>query len=324
MSNCMNDWCISIIGWIGCVTAFCVAWNQWQKGQRVQRADFLERLIQRFKDTEYGTYLRSIEEMSDDSQQYSDDVKDESEECEFLTFISYVCYLKNTKVINDNEFLSFACYVDRALQNPMIIDGLRAFHFKQNIKVSSSPYFPLLQYGKNKFDSIGALCNDIDYSKIFKPEKARSSEKEELQDNQSKTITVAEDKSYRTHLDVLNGVFNKGILFHMKATARLDENTLIWFPHVFKDKNAAGARLWLNTMADDGSEIREVCTNTAVLQTFLRLPKHPRRYVFAKFHDGNKATDYKFMGIYEFKRGEEGPNNEFCWVYERTAVSFKV
>ena len=140
--------------------------------------------------------------------------------------------------------------------------------------------------------------------------------------NGKQIIGVNDGMSYRTHLEVLNGIFNKGLLQHASGGSPLDENNIVWFPHIYKDKTAAGGRLWYNTISDNGLELREHCTDAE--KRFggdKEKPKVFRRYVFAKFMDRN-PNEYKFIGIFDFKKKEDAPKNEICWLYVRTADSF--
>ena len=320
MSDILGQLMISFVGWIGCAIAFMFAYQQWRKGQKVLRAEFLERLIQKFKELDYDKYLRIVENQPDDGDDDNPqfDAKENGDGItayDFLMFLSYVCYLKNSGIITKEEFLPFECYVKRTLKAQAVRESMQTIHVSNHMEVNEGPYFALLKYGlENNISGIHEL-----HAKI-----ADDLKEERIKPMHTNAININDNKTYRTHIDVLNGIFGKNLVSHMRGVSPLDENTYVWFPHIFKDKNAAGDRLWFNTISADGNEIRETCTDTSKLKTFFKQAKGPKRYVFAKMHDGSYASDYKFMGIYEFKRGEEGPNNEFCWVYERTAVSFKV
>ena len=135
-------------------------------------------------------------------------------------------------------------------------------------------------------------------------------------------ICVNDGKSYRTHLEVLNGIFNKGLLQHASGGSPLNENTNVWFPHIYKDKDAAGDRLWYNTLSSDGLELREYCTDAqGRFGGDKDKPKVLRRYVFAKFMEGSPG-EYRFIGVFDFKAKEQAAQNEICWLYVRTADSF--
>lgn len=42
--------------------------------------------------------------------------------------------------------------------------------------------------------------------------------------------TIVNTKAYRTHLEVLNGVFNLGYKGHQRSWAKIDDNSEVWFP----------------------------------------------------------------------------------------------
>lgn len=311
MANIDTQWWIAAIGWIGCVVAFYVALRQWRSGQKVQRAEFLERLIQKFKDIKYDSYLNRVEcEQEDDGAEPFDS---ELVAYDFLIFLSYVCYLRNTGVIKQEEFLPFECYIKRTLCIKTICDSILSIHVSNNMSAHDGPYSALLKYGiDNNISGVKDLYKEIEDN--LKTERTHPM-KDKI------TINANDGKTYSTHLDVLNGIFNKGLLAHARGVSPLDENTFVWFPHIFKDRSSAGDRLWFNLMTEDGHEIREICTNIKKLKRFSEAAKGPRRYVFAKVHQDELVSDYKFMGVYEFKRNEKETENGFCWVYERTADS---
>lgn len=45
---------------------------------------------------------------------------------------------------------------------------------------------------------------------------------------------------YRTHLDILNGVFGKTLRQHVCGTSPLTQNVIVWFPHVSREKQGTG------------------------------------------------------------------------------------
>lgn len=303
----MSVW-IKILEWGGTAIA-----NLRRKAEN--RSEALDRLINESVSLGIDKLLYSPKEESDDDSPDVDPYEFTNAN-DVLRFLSKVCYQKAIGIIGDGEFQFFKGIIECALKNNVIHDWIINCHAKHGFSLESSPYQSLFGYCKK-----AGIC---DVTQLFNETQEIEKKEDKSMSKQSTVISTNESMSYRTHLDVLNGIFGKGLLSHMRGVSPLDENTYVWFPHIFKDKNAAGDRLWFNTISADGNEIRETCADTSKLKTFFKQAKGPKRYVFAKMHDGSYTSDYKFMGVYEFKRGEEGPSNEFCWVYERTAVSFKV
>ena len=315
MQNMLETLWPTIIGWIMVLCGGCFALWRWIISQRVQRAQFLDLLIEKFKSIKYDDFLRRIESSYENSRNYDDEADDEVGAYDFLIFLSYVCYLRQAKIIDDKEFLLFRCYVERALRINTIHTAIEQIHDVNHIAVDVSPYAPLLTYGREKkIQGVTELCSRID--KNFKIKQAETCE------NRLTVISVNDGKSYRTHLEVLNGIFNKGLLQHASGGSPLNENTNVWFPHIYKDKDAAGDRLWYNTLSSDGLELREYCTDAqGRFGGDKDKPKVLRRYVFAKFMEGSPG-EYRFIGVFDFKAKEQAAQNEICWLYVRTADSF--
>lgn len=311
----MWTWCDGLVAVANCagVLGGLFVYYRWRTAKSIQRAEFLGRLIQRFKEINYDEFLRRVEQSSDTEQDGGEELDEGVRAYDFLIFLSYVCYLKNADVIDDAEFLSFRCYVDRALRLNVVREYLIDSHRQNFMTVAESPYSALLSYGKDaNVSGMVDLCVAIDENyKLSQQESGKG------------IISVTDGRTYRTHLDVLNGIFKKGLLQHASGGSPLDENNTVWFPHIYKDKTAAGNRLWYNTLSDNGLELREHCTDAE--KRFggdKDKPKVFRRYVFAKFMDGN-PSEYKFIGIFDFKEKEpSAQQNEICWLYVRTADSF--
>ena len=306
-----------IVGWLIASAGGCFALWRWIVGQRTQRAEFLERLIEKFKNMNYDEVLRRTEQSgkNDDADDAGIESVDEKRAYEFLIFLSYVCYLRQSRVIDNKAFQFFRCYIERALRIGAIRSAIEQIHEVNRIDISTSPYSALLGYGKKmKIRGVAALCAKIDMN-------SKSSQRRNL-DCSVKTIKIGDGKTYRTHLDVLNGIFNKGLLQHASGGSPLSEGAIVWFPRIYKDKDAAGNRLWYNTLSSDGRELCEHCTD--VQGRFGGNKDKPnvlRRYVFAKFMD-DTSGEYRFIGVFDFKDKAQAPENEICWRYIRTADSF--
>ena len=309
-----QPWLIAIVGWLGCIIAFGIAWWRWGVGQRVQRAEFLDRLICRFKEINYDEYLRMAEQPSNIDQDNGELIDDGIRAYDFLVFLNYVCYLKGVGVIDDTEFLSFRCYVDRALRIGAVQSYLFDFHAKNHMTMEVSPYTDLLRYGRKEVDGVDDLCTKIESSRRTNPMQSN--------DKSVKVVGVDDGKTYRTHLEILNGIFNKGLLQHARGGSPLDENTSVWFPHIYRDRATAEGKIWYNTLSEDGFELREHCMDAKrCFGGQVDGPKVRHRYVFAKFMDGD-PNSYRFIGIFDFKTNEPSPQNEICWLFVRTADSF--
>ena len=318
-----DSFLIATIGWLITFVGGSFALWRWVLGQRIKRAEFLEKLIEKFKAINYDTYLQKIECPVDGDCDDSSELDAGIEAYDFLIFLSYVCYLRNAKIIDNAEFLSFRCYVERALRQDAVRSYLIDFHSKGKQPVSTSPYYALLEYGKNNhLSGMDKLYFEMNLD--AKEEKQMDAE----QNISPIKISVNDGKAYRTHLDVLNGIFNKGLLSHMRGASPLDEYNLVWFPRIDKvedkveEKSVETERncRWRNTISSDGTEIREYWPDENGRDKVLK-GVGKNRYVFAKCSSEQKDAFYRFKGVFKALQGDA---NSKCMVYKRIADSFAV
>ena len=303
---------ITIVGWTIPIASGSFAIWRWILGQRITRAEFLERLIEKFKAIKYDEFLRRMESLSEEVPDSGTEIDTGIEAYDFLLFLTYVCYLYIKKVINEGEFLPFRCYVERTLCLATVREYLIEFHVRNHVDFATSPYRSLLEYGiEVSVEGIEDLR-----SKFQMRGKGVGTGNVAI-----RTIHVKDTRAYKTHLEVLNGVFHKGVLFHRSGGAPLDANTLVWFPHIRNDGDFAKGRIWNNTLSTDGMELRECCNDAARFGGDTAAPKVRRRYVFATF-DNERERCYRFRGIFEFVKSEPANQNEIRWLYKRIADSF--
>lgn len=105
------------------------------------------------------------------------------------------------------------------------------------------------------------------------------------------------DKVYRTHIEVLNDVFDLDIKFHMQGVQKLSDDVAVWFPKIC-NKVSANSRQWQNEINDDGTEIKEYWPDEDG-RSRVANDKIGKRYVFAKFESDDAHKDgYRFIGIF--------------------------
>ena len=110
MQNMLETLWPTIIGWIMVLCGGCFALWRWIISQRVQRAQFLDLLIEKFKSIKYDDFLRRIESSYENSRNYDDEADDEVGAYDFLIFLSYVSFFtKNISV--DLSGLTFSCTI---------------------------------------------------------------------------------------------------------------------------------------------------------------------------------------------------------------------
>ncbi len=131
----------------GGVLALC----QWKNSVKTKRAEFLAQLIEKIRfDTELMTTIYSID--------YNQDWYNASfhrSELEFsmdklLSYVDYICYLKETKNISEKEFLMFEYELHRICASSQIYLW-NIYHFAMKVH-SNSPFNFLIDY---------AIANEI-------------------------------------------------------------------------------------------------------------------------------------------------------------------
>lgn len=130
-------------------------------------------------------------------------------------------------------------------------------------------------------------------------------------------LDAYDDKSYNSHVEILNTIFKYNLLGHQRAIKKINESTSIWFPKIEKNKNGKvkeNRSKWINEYNYDCSVITTI-------------PPEPR---FISVDDYKKITlifvmfgkhNYKFVGAF---RKSENESNEFKHVNYRIATKVKL
>ena len=278
-----------------------------------RQSEALENLLSEFKLLGIDNLLKGDTFKNDET----DDVEEldsETNAHDLLIFLTKVCYRKRIGIIGDDEFQFFRGYIEMALQNDTVCKWITDYHNARKIGENASPYLELLKYGKEiNMPGLRTLHQEID---------AHTNLTHWMQgDKQSRIIHKDDGVIYRTHLDVLNGIFNKGLLRHGKGGSPVKEGVYVWFPHIRNDGDFLPNRKWNNSFMNGDNELIEHCNDASSFGKCTNAPSIKRRYVFATF-DNEAEQGYKFMGIYEFVKKEPASTNEFRWVYRRSADSF--
>ena len=127
-----------------------------------------------------------------------------------------------------------------------------------------------------------------------------------------KSISVDEDKLFRTIVDVMNFCFGKSWNGCQKGFIPLNDGSgyVVWFPGMAKKRGDKFvpfdfARGWLNILSDDGKVLVE--ENTGVSRPSITANEKLPRYVFGHYEDGpyrngrvqiGEKGGYRFLGIF--------------------------
>jgi hypothetical protein len=264
------------------------------------KSEVLEKLLVEFQLLDIEKLLGRPVNKKDENIEDVESSDDGASVHDILIFLTKVCYQKKIGTIGDDEFQFFRGYIERVLKNRTVRIWISKYHQERNIGIEQSPYCHLLRYG--------VQIGNVD---IIKPDKIR---KELL----PISVSASDNKKYKTHLKILNGIFNKGLLQHARATSPLDESNIVWFPSITEKGKPSPSR-WRNEISEDGSEIREYWPDENGRQKVLSGFKN--RYVFAKYNTKKDGVHYVFKGVYKRAKEDKGTG---CMVYTRIADSFSV
>ncbi|EPS7820551.1 restriction endonuclease [Acinetobacter baumannii] len=115
-------------------------------------------------------------------------------------------------------------------------------------------------------------------------------------------ISLADNVVLKTTKDVCN-CFGYNYKNYQRGGAihPYEEDTLIWFPRLYENKD------WINTISPDGLTITEKSTDEAITLKKLEEWKNgpQKRIVFARVKDNlSSRAMYRFMGLYEFQKAD--------------------
>ncbi len=123
---------------------------QWNYNLRLQRSESLEKLVAKFRsEEELCEMLYRIDKNEEwYTKGFHDGKKLERQVDKLLTYLSYLCYLKENNVIKSNEFDFIKYYIDQTLRNKSTQDYLfNLLHYLQG-KGMDFPFPLLLNYAK--------------------------------------------------------------------------------------------------------------------------------------------------------------------------------
>ena len=162
--------CLAVPTWcelVALIVAFCellVVWlaykfgqTQWNCSKREKRAEFLDKLQQRFDDKEIAEFFyKKIDDETNKRDFYDVEKRcfveqgDEIAADKLLRLLSYICYLKHGELLTDDEFENFRYVVDTTLTTKGIIAYLKYFYGCHILSDGNLPFDSLLRYGSDK------------------------------------------------------------------------------------------------------------------------------------------------------------------------------
>ena len=142
---------IGLISLLLAVIGGCFALVQWRMNIKLKRAEYIKSLLDEMrtnKDIIYTYYLLEY----DDKRWYDLNFHNSGElerKIDYtLNFFSYICYLRNHKIINRTDFSCFKYEIERILTNDQFqYYCYNLYHFSKKIK-QPIPFFELFEYAK--------------------------------------------------------------------------------------------------------------------------------------------------------------------------------
>ena len=154
----MAEWCrfgLDVLCAIGAVIAFIFTCQRWKRGQIIRKSEFLAELMAKFASPEISTSFYEYIERG--SKTFYRGANPDNQEPEFIStaderaidkllgFMSYVCYLYENKLIDDNEFSLFAYQLNAVIVNTDIRQYMKDL---RNILPDNYPYEYLERYAE--------------------------------------------------------------------------------------------------------------------------------------------------------------------------------
>ena len=134
---------------------------EYHRSNKINRSSYLKDLISEMKtdaDISEMIYIFQYHKFIYD-RHFHEDGELERKVDKSLQFFSYLCYLKETRIITDQEFSFFEIEISQALRNKDLIDYLyNLYHFICNVEgynpvskgTNMSVYGSLIKFGKKK------------------------------------------------------------------------------------------------------------------------------------------------------------------------------
>ncbi len=135
-----------VIAGVSCIGAMLMAWwgyRKWDAARRERRAEFLWKLLEKFREDAAVQQMILAIDHGLDIDTLDEGVKDRT-----LSYMAYVCYLKKTGVVSDEEFAFFEYEITRTLGNQKINEYLGFIKKFAGANKCRNPFVALNEYEK--------------------------------------------------------------------------------------------------------------------------------------------------------------------------------
>lgn len=287
----------------GATIGGCVALYQWSSDRKVKRAELLREILGKLD-------ALNIDSLTDGIGEYGGKDGAEAELADALTFLSYVCHLKRSYVLSRREFDSLKWNIVKILEKERVFDLIRVAYQDEKRRPSDMPYYDLVMEGTANCKAGFAEA----YRELLRGKKdvdIRYEEKSKVVYEERKVIDfIGSEKRYRTHLDVLNGIFNMGYRAHMRGGARLGSGEIVWFPKYVLDEKMLtdqDKRGWHNVVSENGDSIKEFWPEGECwTDDSYHRDGHVRMVFGMNMSKEGDSRSYVFLGVFKQVKKEKG------------------
>ncbi len=124
------------------------AYRKWDKAFAIKRSEYIYELIEKIRtDKDISKVLHWIEyDYTWYNESFHDDFKTERRVDKTLSYFSYICFLKEEKLIKKSDFKFFEYEVNRIINNKQVIEYMyNIYHFSKKFNTPITFYF-LFEY----------------------------------------------------------------------------------------------------------------------------------------------------------------------------------
>ncbi len=135
-----------VIAGASCIGAMLMVWwgyCKWDAARRERRAEFLWKLLEKFREEESIQRGMYAIDFNDGMENIKEGEKDR-----ILSYMAYICYLKKTGVVSDEEFAFFEYEITRTLENSKIKEYLGSIKKFADANGCRNPFVALNEYEK--------------------------------------------------------------------------------------------------------------------------------------------------------------------------------
>ena len=236
--------------------------------------------------------------------------------CELMTDLSYVCYLRENKLIADKELYQVLYVIKKLLSIKDVRQYLYDLRVTHKMGCDSLPFSNLIRLsGRIIVDEKVEELSEMWNAESFNNDVVDESKDCICEEGAKQCDILKADNScgnkWKTHVSILNGLFGKNLKGHMQGGYRLDVDNIVWFPHyVVSDvrPRCENADQWVNWISKNGKSMFEgwPACHVAPIDFDRR-----RRYVFGKLKGD---AFYRFLGVFA---GVGIDNESRSFKYER-------